>query len=214
MYGLGIRIAFYLQWVGTLFAARIAPREVPGLRLSNSFFISATFLALLIQTSRRTVSSLDIYITLLLTYCAYYFYVPIYAWRFVTGCNPFLDPTRWPLVKATMHYDMFHTPMLIAVSIYQLWFWTTGLKSLPTTDTGCREYGFFFAKVPLKDSLFVAVNIFFAIILLLCCCWSLAITMNILKFPRWLQKKENKFKRHKKKRKIRYRTLPTCVEVI
>lgn len=208
MYGLGIRIAFYLQWFGTLFAAWLAPTEVPGLRLSNAFFISATFLALLIQTSRNTLTSLDIYITLLLTYGAYYYYVPVYAWRFVSGCSPFWDPTRWPIVRATAQYTVLNLWLLIAVTGYQMWFWTTGVKSLPRTDTGCREYGFFFAKVPLKDGLFVAVNIFFAIVLLLCCCGSLVFMMRVMRPPRWLRRKERRFKRKREKDKIRYVQVP------
>lgn len=42
MYGLGIRLAFYLQWLGSIFAAWIARSEVSDLAFSNAVFISAT----------------------------------------------------------------------------------------------------------------------------------------------------------------------------
>jgi hypothetical protein len=41
LYGLGIRVGFYLQWYSTILASWIAPSEVPSMRLSNFFFFAA-----------------------------------------------------------------------------------------------------------------------------------------------------------------------------
>jgi hypothetical protein len=58
MYGLGIRLAFYLQWFGRILAAWIARSEVPNFAFSNIVFISATF-ALIIQTVRRNLKPVE-----------------------------------------------------------------------------------------------------------------------------------------------------------
>lgn len=198
MYGLGIRIGFYLQWYGTIIATWLAESEVPGLRLANSFFIGATFLAMIIQTSTKTVQPLDTYITLLLTYGSYYTYVPIYLWRLVTGCSPFWDPSRWPRVPPTTLYTILNLWLLMAVSCFQMWFWTTGIKIM-AKDSGCQEYGFFFTMVPLDSDLSVATNILFTLALLVCCSFSLCLDTGLVKPPRWLRRKEQKYKRQMKK---------------
>ncbi|KAK3331474.1 hypothetical protein B0H66DRAFT_97898 [Apodospora peruviana] len=196
MYGLGIRIAFYLQWFGTILASWIARTEVPGLRLANSFFIGATFLALIIQASYSapTIRAVDIYITLLLTYGSYYYYVPVYLWRIVTMCNPFWDPSRWPRVPTTVLYRRLNLILLVAVTCFQMWFWTNGVKALGSGGD-CQEYGFFFTQVPLHADLFIAVNIFFAVALLICCTASFAMDVGLVIPPRWMRKQERKFDR-------------------
>lgn len=207
MYGLGIRISFYLQWLGTIFAAYLAPSEVPGLRLSLAFFISATFLALIIQASWETITPLDIYVTLLLTYGSYYAYIPIYFWRIITFCNPFWDPTRWPKVPVTGFYRRANLTLLMAVSGFQIWFWGVGINELDggfVVDDGdgdgiqggaCQEWGFFFTKVPLHAGLFIAVNIFFAVALLICVLVGMGFEVGIVWMPRWMRRSERKFDR-------------------
>ena len=70
MYGLGIRIGFYLQWYAGGFASWLALSEVVELRLTNSVFIAATFLALLIQVilDVSNLQVVEVYIILLLTF--------------------------------------------------------------------------------------------------------------------------------------------------
>ena len=60
MYGLGIRIGFYLQWFGTILALCVARGEVQGMRLSNSLFVASTFLALIIQTEQNNLKPVEI----------------------------------------------------------------------------------------------------------------------------------------------------------
>lgn len=73
MYGLGIRLGFYLNWYGSTLASWIARDELDGMELSNSFFVAATFLALIIQTARDILKTVEIYIVLLLTFGGYIF---------------------------------------------------------------------------------------------------------------------------------------------
>ena len=100
MYGLGIRIGFYLQWYGGIMATMIAKSEIVGLRISNALFIAATFLALLIQVANNKLRLVEIYIILLLTFGSYLYFVPLYVWRVITGCSTRLDPSRYPRVRA------------------------------------------------------------------------------------------------------------------
>jgi hypothetical protein len=65
MYGLGIRIGFYLQWYSAIVASWIAPSEINSLRFTNSLFIAATFLALVIQTAGGNLHSSAAHIWLL-----------------------------------------------------------------------------------------------------------------------------------------------------
>ncbi|KAF2639521.1 hypothetical protein P280DRAFT_402131 [Massarina eburnea CBS 473.64] len=80
MYGLGIRLAYYLQWYGMILASWIAPSEVKSLAFSNDIFVAATFLALIIETAGHVdrIQPVEIYIVLLLTFGAYIALVPIY----------------------------------------------------------------------------------------------------------------------------------------
>ncbi|KAL9073481.1 MAG: hypothetical protein Q9161_002902 [Pseudevernia consocians] len=59
MYGIGIRIGFYLQWYGAIFASWLAPSEVETLRFTITIYIAATFVALIAQVA-RDVDNLDV----------------------------------------------------------------------------------------------------------------------------------------------------------
>ena len=161
MYGLGIRIGFYLQWYSGELAARLAPSEVNGIRLTNSLFVAATFLALLIQVV-LDVSNLqvaEVYIILLLTFGYYLFLVPLYAWRLLTGYNPAFDPFRFTHVRPGKVYSVLNFLLLVAVASFQLWFW---IARVPQLDRqACQEYGFFFAKIRLNEKGFEVLNILY-----------------------------------------------------
>lgn len=169
MYGLGIRIGFYLQWFAGDLASWLAPSEVNGIRLTNSVFIAATFLALVIQISLN-VSNLqvvEVYIILLLTFGYYLFFVPLYTWRLLTGYNPALDPFRFPHVRPGQVYSVLNFLLLVAVASFQLWFWFSRVPHL--NGQACQEYGFFFAKIKLNKQGFEVLNIVFYSLLLSSC---------------------------------------------
>jgi len=169
MYGLGIRIGFYLQWFGTILASWIARGEVQGMRLSNSFFVAATFLALVIQTTKNNLRPVETYIILLLTFGGYLYFVPLYFWRLITGCAPQWDPSRFPKVENGRIFSVLNFLLLVSVSLFQLWFWFGRAEHPGSDSNNCEEYGFFFARVPLDEKAFVVVNILFQFFLLFCC---------------------------------------------
>ena len=177
MYGIGIRIGFYLQWYGTILASWLAPSEVPGFRFSISIFIAATFVALLIQII-RDVSSLEVvevYIILLLTFGYYLFFVPLFIWRLLTRCNPAFDPSRYPRVPSGAVFSVLNFLLLVAVASFQLWFWYARVPALDQRT--CQEYGFFFAKERLNKKVFMTVNVVFYLLLLIFCVLILLISL-------------------------------------
>jgi hypothetical protein len=82
MYGVGIRVGFYLQWYSCILASWISRVEVPSMRISNLMFVSATFLATIIQTVENRVRPVEIYIFLLLTFGGYLYLVRLVVSRF------------------------------------------------------------------------------------------------------------------------------------
>ena len=193
MYGLGIRIGFYLLWFGSVLAGWIARRDTPHVRGVLLLFVAATFLALVIQVGNGALTAVEVYLVLLLVYGAYYAYVPLYLWRLASGCSPFWDPSRWPRVAPGRTYSAANVILLVAVTCFQLWFWTAGLNSIPSTATaGCPEWAFFFAMVQLRNPLFIALNIAINVVLLLCCVAHLCLEVGLVRSPRWLRKKVRK----------------------
>ncbi|KAK3372708.1 hypothetical protein B0H63DRAFT_302670 [Podospora didyma] len=205
LYGLGLRTGIYLLWFALLLGSFIAKTTVTTLRFILSLFISASFLAWIIQTSNNALRPVDAYIVLLLTYGVYYWLIPVYLWRLVTACNPFWDPTRWPKVPTTTVYRRMELLLVLGLTCFQMWFWSTGINSLPRdggVGNGCgvvqggEEWGFFFSKVPLHAGLFVAVNIVFAVFLLVCVTVSLGLELGCWVPPRWMRRNERRFERH------------------
>lgn len=202
LYGLGIRISFYLLWLSPLVLLPfLTPSSIPTFRLLLSFFILATFFALILQSSWATITALDAYITLLLTSGAFFTYIPIYVWKVLTMCNPFWDCTRWPRVPTTRFYKNVEMLTILAVSSYTIWFWGAGVEDLPNSGTNtvggeeCEAKGFFFTPVPLDAGLFIAVNIVFAVVLTIGALITLGVGIGWVYLPRWRRKQERRFER-------------------
>ena len=177
MYGIGIRIGFYLQWYGTILASWLAPSEVQNLRFTISVFIAATFVALLIQVIRNVakLEVVEVYIILLLTFGYHLFLVPVYIWRLLIRCNPALDPTRYPRVPTGAYYSALNFLLLVAVASFQLWFWYARVPDLNQRD--CQEHGFFFSRIRMNEKAFMILNVVFYLLLLISCVIMLLITL-------------------------------------
>lgn len=148
-----IRIGYYLQWYSSIFAAWIAPSEVPNLRFAMVFFSAATFLALVIQVVRSNLDAVEVYIILLLTFGAAVNILIIVVWRIATGFNERWDPTRWPRAKAPGRtFNLLYTLFLIAVVVFQIWFWSVQISKL--NGSNCIQFGFLFSKIRLNANWF------------------------------------------------------------
>jgi uncharacterized membrane protein YvlD (DUF360 family) len=175
MYGLGIRIGFYLQWFGTIMALWVARGEVQGMRLSNSLFVAATFLALIIQTEKDNLKPVEIYIILLMTFGGYLYFVPLYIWRIVNWFCPGVGSEQ---VSPCECRQSVQRTELFALSVSFILSALVPDKQVENVSSdGCQEYGFFFAQLRLNEKGFVVANILFHFFLLLCCLVVLCITI-------------------------------------
>lgn len=177
MYGLGIRLGYYLQWYGTILARWLAPSEVKSLAFSLDLFIAATFLALVVLTANdvQSLQPVETYIVLLLMFGAYLALVPIYIWRLLTRCDPYWDPTRYPMVNLGALSANLNLILLIGALVFQYWFW---FERVPDLDHySCQQYGFLLAQVRLNSKASVVLNALMYFWLGLVCLYLLALNV-------------------------------------
>ncbi|KAH7316961.1 hypothetical protein B0I35DRAFT_434308 [Stachybotrys elegans] len=165
LYGLGIRLGFYLQWFSSILAnALLVEEEILATRFALFIFMSATFVTLIVQTIREALTIIDTYTVLLLCFGYHYFLIPTFLWRVLTCFNHKLDPTRWILLAYSPTFYVFFVILLAATSGFQLWFWISEIPNFPTT---CASYGFLFSKVSLQGEALRATNITLQVLLIL-----------------------------------------------
>jgi hypothetical protein len=164
MYGLGIRIGFYLQWCGAILGEWLAPDEVPAIRTTNSFFLYAVFLALVI--TRKELLAAEIYVVLLLFFGSALWILPVFVWRLVTGFDPGLDPTRHKKSKdRTRVAEVLWSSLLLAGAAFTLWFWAVQIPALD--GQACPSYGFMFTRIQLDSLGFRVFHLVFTSLLAL-----------------------------------------------
>jgi hypothetical protein len=181
-YGLGIRLGFYLQWLGAIIAGFLVPRghrdhrvedpikdEIIGLAFSNNVFAAATFLALIIllANNQYSLQPVEIYIILLLTFGYTLVLLPIYIWRVIIRCDSYWDPTRWPLITPSPVASVLRFLLVAAVASFQLWFWFVKAPQLHSFP--CQQYGFFLTKLRLDSTAMQVLNIVLYFGVLLVC---------------------------------------------
>ncbi|KAI3391957.1 hypothetical protein diail_6395 [Diaporthe ilicicola] len=167
IYGLGIRVTFYLQWFGMIITSWVLESDALNLKFINALTTAATSVGLVLNLGE--LRSVEIYIVLLLTSGALYFAVPVYLWRLMTCCRPWWDPERWTRIKMGWLFRVFTSSIYGALLGLHVWFWCTGVhdrrKMDATSDTGtgtgtdCEQFGFFFAQVSLDSPGMVTANI-------------------------------------------------------
>jgi hypothetical protein len=166
LYGLGVRIGYYLQWLSLLFGAWVCPREVPKLRIANTFYISAIFFALVLQIRDDSLDDVDIYVTLLFTFGPTMYTCIFLAWHIATSYNIHWDLNRHSSVKpAGLLFISLQAGLLIAQFGFQIWFWSVRLGR--SSYDSCVQYGFHFGKVRLHDAKFRFFNVGMSLLALL-----------------------------------------------
>lgn len=170
-YGVGIRIAFYLQWFGMIVASWALESDALNLKFINALTTAATSIGLVLNLSR--LQPVEIYIVLLLTCGTLYFTVPIYLWRLVTCCRPWWDPERWTRIKIGWLFRVLTYSMYGALLSLHIWFWCRGVHERREmdqkldTDTECEQFGFLFGQVKLDGPGLVIPNLIFHFTILL-----------------------------------------------
>ncbi|KAF2270514.1 hypothetical protein CC78DRAFT_134488 [Lojkania enalia] len=167
LYGRGVRVGYYLQWYAGILATLICPSEVPKIRIANTFFTSAVFIALVVQIGRfTTFEVVDIYITMLFTFGWTVTGLVVLLWRIATGFDVRWDPSLYHKNKLTIGplFQACYPLFLNAVFVFQIWFWTAKVGATDLKD--CPRIGFLFVKVALNSRLFRALNVSIYVLLL------------------------------------------------
>jgi len=143
LYGVGIRVSFYLIWFGITLARWIRDPTLFLLLLGTHFvFATSVFLGLLITMTTTTTTSLtaaEIYLVMVLVSgLPCYVRVPYYAWRAATAFKEDLDSGCYyyhpgmrniPPSDRTGPYmfGAFETGLMACLVGMQLWFWCAGI---------------------------------------------------------------------------------------
>ncbi|KAJ9419249.1 hypothetical protein FOXG_16337 [Fusarium oxysporum f. sp. lycopersici 4287] len=125
LYGIGIRIGFYLQWISTLLATLFAPWEEDILRILNLLVQLAMFLGLVFLTQDGEIHAIEPVITLWLSFGAL-------SSLSGNGINPL---GRFSGFFRVLVYSGF------AGYACRLWF--SGLDDMLEAEKGCRIVAFF-----------------------------------------------------------------------
>jgi len=121
LYGIGVRIGLYLQWIATLLVTLFDPVEEEGYRIINLIIQCALFLGLCAQTDQANV--LD----------------PVIVGFLLCGSLSSLTGDKIGYMNHVLGLAriIFYT----ALSAYGCWFWFTGLDEM--IRPGCKAIAFF-----------------------------------------------------------------------
>ncbi|CVL01987.1 uncharacterized protein FMAN_08110 [Fusarium mangiferae] len=148
VYGVGIRAAFYAQWLGSLLMEYLSEENLTDLRFISLFSSAAASISLVIGVAYNSLESLDIYFLLLLAMGFYIFQMPLCIWRILTRCQAHLDPFQLSKESHGHFYHVMSLTVLSANVSVGTWYFTT---FLPQLDRDCRGLVFLFGKVSLES---------------------------------------------------------------
>lgn len=173
VYGLGIRLSFYLLWFAVLIGERFREHHAKVLRGAELVLAYAVFLGLAMTTSSGHLFAAEVYVALLLISTTVYLLVPRHTSDLVAWIRPDLglgaQHAGFGIVAAAR--CLF---VLIVVGL-QMWFWGTGVESaaidrvLTAQGGGCQppqQFGFGFGPVDLRLGGFRALNVLLMLALL------------------------------------------------
>ncbi|OCL11387.1 hypothetical protein AOQ84DRAFT_423973 [Glonium stellatum] len=169
LFGLGVRIGYYLQWISMVVEEVYLRPEMQSVRVSLALFTSASFLALSIQVINTDIDPSLVYITLLLTFGYFFRLVPDIVWNTLKQYRE-----EWRRESDASIFKRKKNPnklfedlwlfLLIIVQVFFIYFW--GKKVTELNAKECHEYGFLFTKVRLNNPAFRYANLVFSIIIL------------------------------------------------
>ncbi|KAK3996714.1 hypothetical protein QBC44DRAFT_402296 [Cladorrhinum sp. PSN332] len=165
MYGLGIRVSFYLIWISTLCLNPIEERYIAILFVGELVLDAAVFLGLVIAASGGYLHAVEVYITILLLSTTVYLIFP----RHLADLAMAICPHLGLRIKKRIHQNYVAAVRClyaIVIVALQLWFWISGVDDshihrmlTDTNEVGCQQIGFLFGPVDLHNSALKAVHI-------------------------------------------------------
>ncbi|KAK2681738.1 hypothetical protein RAB80_003531 [Fusarium oxysporum f. sp. vasinfectum] len=159
VYGVGIRAAFYAQWLGSLLIEYLSEENLADLRFISIFSSAAASTSLVIGVAYNSLQPLDIYFLLLLAMGFFLFQIPLYIWRILTKCQAHLDPFQLSKESHGHFYHLMSLTVLSANVSIGTWYFTS---FLPHLDRDCRDVIFILGKVGLESQGYIiAGSIFF-----------------------------------------------------
>ncbi|KAL0930200.1 uncharacterized protein CTRU02_215020 [Colletotrichum truncatum] len=188
LYGLGLRVAFYVQWFGAIVVEYLEIADLPDIRLIGLLFSAAAFLGLVIKISLATLQPADVYIVFLLAMGSYLFLVPLYLWKALTCFNPYWNPFRWSKEEPSPAFKGLNFALLMGLATFGVYVWCS---FMPENDCSSSQYGFFFSRVSLGNKGFIAFNAALCLIILLVCLVILLL-MTGWKVPFWREKRKKR----------------------
>ncbi|KAF9882484.1 hypothetical protein CkaCkLH20_00520 [Colletotrichum karsti] len=188
LYGLGLRVAFYIQWFGAIIAEYLEVAGLPDIRFIGLLLSTAAFLGLVVKVSTEPLEPADIYIVYLLGMGVYFFLVPLYIWRALTCFNPYWNPFRWAKETPSPAFKGLNFTLLLAWTAVGIWFWCS---FVPENSCSQSQYGFFFSRVSLGNKAFIAFNALLCFIILLVCVLVLLLKTG-WKVPFWREKRKKR----------------------
>ncbi|EPQ64784.1 BgtA-20661 [Blumeria graminis f. sp. tritici] len=173
MYGLGIRLAFYTLWLGTILACRMAPRQASMLRMTNSLFVTAIIISLIIKIRENNISPIEKSVILFMCFSGYLYILPLYIGRILAICFPIMNPTCFYQREKSRIQKTLNFLLMVFVSGFNLKFWVEIVYI--ARPEACNPIGFFFKKVPLEESDYRMGNIMFYFSWIFSCLMTLGI---------------------------------------
>lgn len=162
VYGLGIRIGLYSQWLSTLISNWFHHYNLTRMRDVNTCFQMAMMISLLAVTSRSQVvrpHAVEVYIIMMQiigSVCLrptpfVCFALTLIVVKSCTVSNHATSESKW---GETTWGGVIRFFVYFIVAGYSTFFWFTDLDRLGELEPGCSAYGFFFAKVGLASPWF------------------------------------------------------------
>ncbi|KAL2783314.1 hypothetical protein BJX66DRAFT_132214 [Aspergillus keveii] len=160
LYGLGIRLGVYLQWLSAVVATSLRLTDSFVLFTTYSGFSFAIMVALLVLTAQRTAHVLEIVIMLHMFFGGLYATIP----RQIRGFRPRSQVSDSLIMLAS-----------VMMMVFSSWFWISGRNSDAFLATPCGNTIFLLARISPAhfgrvSRFFAAFSTFFTITI---SCWSL-----------------------------------------
>jgi len=184
LYGLGIRMGVYFQWVSALVIWRWWPQGRTELGGAYLVFLFALLVAMIVKTAQVDPTySAEILILMYIIFGGVFTVMMIGLRKSHTQKVKKMQ-SSWVQVMVLFF-------ILAAASIFCSWFWLSGIHH-DFLDTDCGTYGFLFTKVSLKNQhvtkFFAALSIYLAILYVIASIYALgAFAAFLLRAP-WLDR--------------------------